>query len=68
MSDNVAILDGFTREVVASNDEMDLYLLVKPDAELDGAFKAWDTDNQEFIRVNGWLFSIENADAYWLNK
>lgn len=59
MSDNVAILDGFTREVVASNGEMDLYLLVKPDADLGDTFKAWDTDNQEFIRVNGWLFSIE---------
>ena len=40
MSDNVAILDGFTREVVASNNEMDLYLLVKPDADLGDTFNA----------------------------
>lgn len=59
MSDNVAILEGFTKEIVASNNEMDLYLLVKPDADLGDTFKAWDTDNQEFLRVNGWLFSIE---------
>lgn len=63
MSDNAAILDGYTREVIASCIEHDLYLLVKPDADLSGTFKAWDTDNQEFIRVNGWLYSISASDT-----
>ena len=58
MSDNVAVLNGFTREVIASNGEYDLYLLVRPDTDFDSTFKAWDTDNQEWIRVNGWLFTI----------
>lgn len=62
MSDNVAILNGYTREVIASGIEHDLYLLVKPEADLSGTFKAWDMDNQEFIRVNGWLYSIEQTD------
>ena len=68
MSDNVAILSGYTREVVASNAAYDLFLLVKPDTEFEGTFRAWDKDNQEFIRVNGWLFAIEDADTHWLNK
>ncbi len=58
MSDNTAILEGYTREVVAIGGGTDLYLLVKPDTDFGDTFKAWDTDSQEFIRVNGWLFII----------
>jgi hypothetical protein len=68
MSDNAAVLQGFTREVVASNAAMDLFLLVKPDTDFDDTFRAWDTDGQEFVNVNGWLFSVEDTDAYWLNR
>jgi hypothetical protein len=59
MSDNLAIQAGFTQEIVAAGGEYVLSLLVRPGTEFDGAFKAWDMDAQEFIRVNGWLFSIE---------
>lgn len=61
MSDNTAILEGFTRDVMAFSDACDLHLLVKPDADLDDRFKAWDCDEQEWIRVNGWLFTFEDA-------
>ena len=61
MSDNVAILEGFTQEVVASCSATDLYLLIKPGTDLDSTFRAWDTDEQEFITVNGWLFTFEFA-------
>jgi hypothetical protein len=60
MTDNTAILDGFTREVIASNEQMDLYLLVKPETDFDDCFKAWDMDEQEYVRVNGWLFTVED--------
>jgi hypothetical protein len=63
MGDNAAVLQGFTREVVASNAAMDLFLLVKPGTDFDDAFRAWDADGQEFIRVNGWLFSVEDTAA-----
>ena len=62
MSDNAAVLAGFTKEVQASSDSMDLFLLIQPDADLDGSFKAWDMDCQEWIMVNGWLFSIEEVN------
>lgn len=61
MSDNIAILDGYTREVIATSAEYDLYLLVQPSVNFDDTFRAWDTDEQEYIRVNGWLFDFEDA-------
>lgn len=61
MSDNIAVLDGFTREVHGSGGAHELFLLVKPDADLGDRFTAWDMDAQEFISVNGWLFSFEDA-------
>jgi hypothetical protein len=64
MSDNIAILEGFTREVSAYSDRGDeLYLLIKPDTDLDSRFKAWDTEEQEFLRINGWLFIISDTDC-----
>lgn len=60
MTDNVAILKGYTKEIIANNDHgLELFLLVQHDADLDDRFKAWDIDCQEFIRVNGWLFSFD---------
>lgn len=59
---NQAALDaGFTREIFATSSEYDLYLLIKPDADLDGTFRAWDSDCFEWLKVNGWQFSIEDA-------
>ena len=58
MTDNVAVLDGYTKEVQLENYQGDeLYLLVKPDTDLGESFKAWCTDEQEFIRVSGWLWN-----------
>jgi len=59
MTDNVAILQGYTEEVYAESLEHGLNLLIKPDTDLDDCFKAWDTDGQEFVRINGWMFTIE---------
>ena len=61
MTDNGAVLEGFTKEVEANCAQCTLYLLVKPETDLDSRFKAWDTDAQEWIFVNGWLFSIEEC-------
>ena len=61
MSDNGAVLAGYTKEVYLTSMEADLFVLVKPDADLDGIFKAWDTDNQQWILVNGWNFTAEEV-------
>ena len=57
--DNLAVLKGFTEEITLTSAEHDLYLLVKPGTDPDSRFKAWDTDCQEFVYVNGWLFYQE---------
>lgn len=56
-----AMTRGYTREVWAENDHHTLNLLVQKDIDLDGRFVALDLDECEFLRVNGWLFSIEGA-------
>jgi hypothetical protein len=62
MTDNIATLRGFTRHVLATSDGCDLFLLIKPDTDLDSTFRAWDTNEQTWIKVNGWLFSIEDIE------
>lgn len=62
MTDNVATLAGFTREIFGTSDGPDLHLLVHPETDLDDRFRAWCCDEQEFIRVNGWLFIFEDVE------
>jgi hypothetical protein len=62
MSDNIAVLEGYTEGYLASCPEADLFILVKPGTDLDSTLKAWDSDNQEFIRINGWLWAFERTN------
>ena len=68
MTDNIAVLDGFTRELVLESDYNTLFILIKPDTNLDARFKAWDTDEQEFIIVNGWLFTAHEPRDYYVEE
>jgi hypothetical protein len=52
---------GFTQAVIATCAAVDLSLLVKPGTDFDSRFEAWDTDEQEFLWVNGWLFNMKEA-------
>lgn len=58
MTDNVAILEGYTKEVWGECAIAEGPFLVKPDADLDDFVKVWDMDNQEFIRLRGWLWTF----------
>ena len=64
MHDNImekaAMLSGFTKVINASSAMYDLTLLVRESADLEGSFLAFCTDENEYITVNGWLFSIED--------
>jgi len=60
MSDDVAVMQGFTKQVIGSASDYELYLLIQPDTDLDDTFKAWDTDEQVWIFVNGWLFTFND--------
>lgn len=63
MSDNTAILAGYTRELLAEYQEGEMHVFVKPDADLDGVIRAYDADNCEWVRLNGWLFSFQSILA-----
>lgn len=60
--DNAAIMQGYTRHVLLDSDGSCFAALIRPDVDLDGTFRAFDTDNQEWLNVNGWLFSITDAE------
>jgi hypothetical protein len=62
MTDAIATARGFTRYVLADSDQVSLYLLIKPDTDLDSTFCAYDTDEQTWIKVNGWLFTFEDLE------
>lgn len=63
MSDNTAILAGYTKELLADGGPYSLHLFVKPSQFLDERFRAYDADNCEWLMVNGWLFSFEAVEA-----
>ncbi len=45
--------------ILATSDEHELDLLVKSGADLDDRYKAWDLDANEYLWINGWMFSTE---------
>ena len=56
-----AMAKGYTREIWAEGGEHALNLLIRPEAYTDGTFRAFDLDECEWLKVNGWNFSIEDA-------
>jgi len=65
MSDNTAILAGFTQEFIVTGGGEDRHIFVKPNADTDSIFKAYDADNCEFINVIGWNVSFQRIiDTY----
>lgn len=58
-SDNGAVLAGYTVEYLADCDAHSMHISVRPDADLDGTFRAFDHDNQEYVHINGWLWTFE---------
>jgi hypothetical protein len=53
MTDNVAVLEGFTREILIETPERVIFALVRPDTKFTGLYRAWDTDAQEFVKIKG---------------
>jgi hypothetical protein len=47
---------------MAISDQHEFACLVKPDADLDGVVKVFNTDDQEWLHLNGWLFSFEDTE------
>ena len=53
MSDNVAVLQGFTQEIIIDTPTTNICALVKPNTVFTRWYRAWNMDTQEFITVDG---------------
>ena len=59
-----ALRAGYTRPVYLEGDYGGFAALIRPDADLDDRFTAFDTDNQEWLTVNGWqLGAVEELEG-----
>lgn len=61
-SEEYALLRGFTRRVLVEGPAVSFEGLIKPDADLDGLVEVFDTDNQEWGRVQGWAGEFIDLD------
>ncbi len=61
MSDNTAILAGYTKEWLADCDVANMHIFAKPDEDFDSRFRAYDADNCEWVFINGWLWTFEEV-------
>ncbi|WP_103727510.1 hypothetical protein [Novosphingobium sp. HII-3] len=58
VTEEEAIAAGYTDAVIADCSMYTLELLIKPGADLDGSFAAFNRNEREMLTVNGWLFDI----------
>jgi hypothetical protein len=61
-TDNEAVSRGYTKPMLASSIQGEFACLARPGDDMDGVVKVFDTDNQEWIRLNGWNWSFEDLD------
>ena len=59
MTDNVAVLRGYTREIKDVGTGKPY--LVMPKTETNGRFTAWDMDDQCFCLLDGWGHTFEET-------
>jgi hypothetical protein len=53
MTDNVATLDGFTKEILIETKDQVIFAMIKPDTKFTGKYLAWDTDAQDYVKIEG---------------
>ena len=54
-----ALAKGFTRRIWADSSDCSFDCLIKPEADLEGRLMAFDVENNEWVRLNGWMFDID---------
>jgi hypothetical protein len=53
VTDHIAVLQGFTRDMIIETPTECIIALVRPDTNFTGLYRAWDTDMQEFVKISG---------------
>ena len=64
MSDNTAILAGFTREVMFHGLGCERHLFIPPAADVSDCFAAYDADECRFVKIAGWLGTVQDLASY----
>lgn len=59
-TETAALRAGYTRPVFLELGMSSFAALIQPDEDLDDTFTAFDTDNNEWLTVNGWL--LDNVE------
>lgn len=54
---------GYTDRYMADCTQHALEILVQPEADMDGTFRAWCVDTGEFLALNGWMWTYERIDS-----
>lgn len=67
MADNIAALDGFTKEIMIDVKDRVIFALVRPDTRFVGKYVAWDTDEQEYVKIEG-ICARWNTAYGWVYK
>lgn len=55
-----AFAAGYTKEVSADCAAHTLTLLVNPTHDYDSRLRAFDVDENDYVTVNGWLWTFED--------
>ena len=65
-TDNMAYFMGYVQEYIATSIDgsCDIHVSVKKGVDLDGYVRCFDHDNQEFITLNGWMWSFSEEGLY----
>ena len=53
MTDNVATRDGCIKDILIETKDRVIFALVRPGTNFCGLYRAWDTDTQEYVKIEG---------------
>jgi hypothetical protein len=66
MTTQAAMIKGYIREIELTDGVYNLHLLIKEDTDIEGTFKSWCLDDNEWLSVNGWTLWIDDEKEYSL--
>ena len=57
-----AIAQGYTEPFIADCAAYNLEIMVRPNEDMEGTFRAYDLTCDQFVKINGWLWTFEEID------
>jgi len=60
--ETAAHCEGFTERYEADCAAFNLTILIRPGTDLDDTFTAFDPECCEYVRISGWLWTLERVE------